>query len=136
MSRKYKQKGYQDEERPERGHHPRRERQEGPRGRGLGAPRATVFRCRRCGREIDLSAPEALAAGCPSCGADLHTCTHCAHFDSGAPLECRQEIPQRIAKKAANNDCELFEVKWTQEFAKETESRSDAAKAFDDLFDI
>jgi hypothetical protein len=41
-----------------------------------------------------------------------------------------------VPRKAARNDCELFEIKRTQEFAREPESGSDARRAFDDLFDL
>lgn len=136
MSRKYRQRGYQDEQRPDRTRRPPAERREGPRGRGLGAPTAAVFRCRECNRRLDVAPPVAFDATCRECGAALHSCTHCAHFDAGAPLECRLEIPERIARKAAANRCELFEIRWTTEFADEAPSRSSAAQAFDDLFDF
>lgn len=110
-------------------------RPEGPRGRGLGAPRATVFRCSRCG---DLQSEQSPAgdAVCAQCGSDLHTCTHCAHFDTSSRFECRQELAQRIAKKDLRNECELFEIKRTQEFAAEAEPAEDARTAFDDLFNL
>ncbi|MDH3403162.1 MAG: hypothetical protein OES32_16200 [Acidobacteriota bacterium] len=138
MSRKYRQRGYRDDEsgaaaRREPGRP--RERREGPRGRGLGSPGATVFRCGQCGRRQELAAV-APDAACAGCGADLHACRQCAHFDPGSPLECRQPIPRRIASKTKRNDCELYEVKRTQEFAAETASPSDAKAAFDDLFDF
>jgi hypothetical protein len=78
----------------------------------------------------------AVDAVCAGCGSDLHACTQCAHFDASAPLECRQPITRKVPRKAARNDCELFEIKRTQEFAREPESGSDARRAFDDLFDL
>lgn len=138
MSRKYRQSGYQDEERPSARRPPSggpRERPEGPRGRGLGTPGAAVFRCGQCGGK-QPAADVAADARCGGCEADLHTCKNCAHFDPSAPLECRQPIPRRISPKTARNDCELFEVKWTQEFAAEAESPTDAKTAFDDLFNF
>ena len=142
MSRKYKQSGYLEkgapsERRPSTGPRPRRE---GPRGRGLGAPSAPAFRCARCGhREPRYEPPETappVEAVCGECGSELHTCTHCAHFDTSSRFECRREIPRRIGKKDARNECELFEVKLVQEFAAEAESPRDARAAFDDLFNL
>lgn len=136
MSRKYKQTGYQDGDRAVR--QPRtggpRPQNDGPRGRGLGAPTETVFKCASCGhrQEPGLEPP----ARCSNCDADLHTCTHCAEFDSSAPFECRREITQRISGKAVCNECELFRPKLTQEFGAEVEKSSDAKDAFDDLFNF
>jgi len=137
VSRKYKQSGYQDEGSSGARRKPSgpRERPEGPRGRGLGAPTVSVFLCRLCG-EHQAGEPILADSVCTGCGADLRTCTHCAHFDTSAPFECREDIPQRISKKAARNDCDLFRIKLTQEFAREVETASDAKTAFDDLFDF
>ena len=121
-ARKYRQSGYQDEDR-ERGPRrpsagPRPER-EGPRGRGLGRPTETLFKCARCGQKLPLENSIEAGATCNGCGADLHTCTNCRHFDTGARFECREEIPERIAKKSSANECELFAPKKVQDFASE-----------------
>jgi len=117
-----------------------RARPEGPRGRGLGAPTATVFRCGRCGHlQADYGQSGPLPerdAVCAECGTDLHSCKNCAHFDTSAHFQCRKEVAQRIAKKDVRNDCELFELKLSQEFAAEAEPPSDARTAFDDLFNL
>jgi hypothetical protein len=138
MSRKYRQKGYQDDDRePRRGGGGPRPRKEGPRGRGLGKPTATRFNCARCGtRSLDQEV--ALEAACAECGSDLHTCTNCTYFDSSAPNECRKPVEVRIVKKSKRNECELFQAKTVQEFASDSEgvAPSDAKSAFDDLFDF
>lgn len=138
MSRKYRQRGYQDEEprgRPT-GSGPRPDRPEGPRGRGLGRPTATVFRCARCGEKQTAGADVALDATCSNCGSDLHSCTNCRHFDSAAPNECLAEIAERVARKASRNTCDLFAVKMTQEVRSSEPKPSDAKAAFDALFDF
>jgi predicted RNA-binding Zn-ribbon protein involved in translation (DUF1610 family) len=137
--RKYRQKGYQDSDRPEKGRRrrsgPSGPRREGPRGRGLGRPTQSVFRCSACGTRITLLERLQVDATCAECGADLHTCTHCQHFDTSAPLECRQPIRQRVSPKAKRNDCELFEPRAKQEFGTESKrSPEDPRAAFDALF--
>ena len=138
--RKYRQRGYNDsdsreERRPRRPQGPKPER-DGPWGRGLGAPKASVFRCAVCGEKQPPPEPEDFAAACRKCKADLHTCTHCRHFDTSAPKECRKDIPVRIARKAQANECELFTPKATAEFASEAKRGDDARSAFDALFDL
>ena len=137
--RKYRQRGYMDDDggresrRQPAGPRPRRE---GPRGRGLGAPTAEAFRCASCGRQAAAPGAAETAAVCSACGADLHTCTNCRHFDSSAPLECRKPVPKRIGAKAKGNECDLFEAKVTKEFGSDAGRPADPKAAFDALFDL
>ena len=135
---KYRQRGYMDgdrDERPERRspQGPRPERR-GPRGRGLGKPTGSVFRCAVCGTQ--QSATAAFDATCSQCGTDLHTCTHCTWFDTGAANECRQPVTEPVISKAKRNRCELFAAKAAQEVVREPTSPASAKDAFDALFDI
>jgi hypothetical protein len=137
--RKYGQRGYMEDDSPEKG--PRqpagpRERSEKPRGRGLGAPSKTVFRCNRCGHDLDVVEAMAVEAVCESCGDDVHTCTNCSSFDTSARFECRQEIPSPIRSKAKRNDCEVFSPKTTKVFDKDKPALDEAKSAFDSLFDF
>ena len=137
MSRKYSQRGYQDDEpRERRGPSAPRERREGPRGRGLGAPTGEIFRCRDCGTEHD---PGTITADsqCRKCGVSLHSCVQCRHFDTSARFECRQPITERVASKTKANDCGLFEPKAAQELGQGNRSEArDVRSAFDALFKI
>lgn len=144
--RKYRQRGYQDDDRGDR-RGPRRrgprEKPEGPRGRGLGAPTRTVFRCAACGHIAELGAEDAALgfdAACAGCGAALHTCTHCRHFDTSARFECRQPLTERVASKTKANRCELFEPKAAQETEEEQRAApgdpDDPRAAFDALFKL
>ncbi len=117
---------------------PRGERPPGPRGRGLGKPTATVFRCAVCGEKQLAGTQIDLDSQCWKCNADLHTCTHCKHFDSSAPGQCRERPTQLISAKAKRNTCELFQARSTQEFAADAgaDTPSDARAAFDALFKL
>jgi hypothetical protein len=140
--RKYRHRGYQDsggspdQSRGPQG--PPREKKEGPRGRGLGAPSETVFRCARCGEKRSVLEEIPVDATCAKCGTDLHTCSNCIHFDTSVRWECRkhEEVPARIVKKSTRNECPHFTPKAAQEFAKESGKGNpgDARSAFDALF--
>jgi|CXWL01.1.fsa_nt_gi hypothetical protein len=137
---KYRQKGYQDSGRGSEPRGPRgpesapRERSEGPRGRGLGQPKASAFKCGACGKVVELAKGVALDATCPWCNAALHTCSNCLSFDPGARNECRQEVPVRIASKTKPNACTLFGPKEVAGFEAERAGSRDARSAFDALF--
>ncbi len=139
--RKYRQSGYQDEDRGgqarSRGPQGPREKKEGPRGRGLGAPTTSVFRCAACGTKVPTTGEVGFEEVCPKCKADLHACVNCTNFDSGARFECRQPIPERVPRKRDRNTCTLFAAKTTVEFAAEQPATpNDARSAFDALFKI
>lgn len=138
MGRKYKQRGYQEEEqRPQGRRVPRRTQRDGPR-----APRMTsfkgVFRCAICGAALPPTFTEiAPTSECPSCGADLHSCKNCAYFDPASRFECSQPIPERISPKDARNLCEYFEAKTTVEksvSSSESQRALDPREAFERLF--
>ena len=136
--RKYRQRGYQDagpdpDGRPRRRPAPGERGSQGPRGRGLGKPSATVFRCSACGGRQPAGGIDAEAV-CSLCGADLHTCTHCRAFDPSAPNECREPIGERVRAKAKRNRCQRFAPRMTQEFAREAKSPEGAKAAFEALF--
>jgi hypothetical protein len=144
MTRKYGQRGYQEGERersPRGGAPPRREPPpprhslDRPRGRGLGAPTEAVFRCAACG--ATQAVPAVLEAACEGCGAALHSCTHCQHFDSGARWECRQPIAARVARKSERNECAVFAPRTAVQHAQERAREPDDPRAaFDALFKL
>ncbi|MFB3854834.1 MAG: hypothetical protein ACE148_13540 [Vicinamibacterales bacterium] len=141
--RKYRQRGYQDEEPRERKPQKPREapsagppgrvmqRAEGPKTPNLMAAHEVV-KCSRCGNRI-VSAidPE---SRCSRCGSDLHACAQCTYFDPGRRFECMQPISARVAPKDARNACTFYAPRTTIERQTGSTAPNSARKAFDDLF--
>ncbi len=144
--RKYRQRGYQDNDRDRPS--PQKSRPAPEPGAPAGARRISgdapkninmpgyreVVRCSQCGNvgTADIS----YDARCPRCGTDLHACAQCASFDPGSRFECMENIPARISPKNARNNCELFSPRTTVERETTTPRTDDARKAFDDLFNF
>jgi hypothetical protein len=156
--RKYRQRGYQDDdrgrERPQRPLQPdgQPRRPEREPGAPAGARRISsegaknpnmpgyrqVARCSRCGSLVDAQIFS--KSKCAKCAQDLRSCAQCVHFDPGARFECTQPIAARVSPKDAMNDCQHYAARTTWE--RETSSAmsntptepSGARKAFDDLF--
>jgi hypothetical protein len=149
MERKYKQKGYQEKDRPEK----KKERpaEQRPRQEQMGprTPRmvGTVMRarCSTCGAVLSPGFDP--NGQCPRCSTDLHCCKQCVHFDTAAQFECTQPITERIARKDVRNECTFFEFRMTVEKdtspvsytnapapAAPAAQPSGARKAFEDLF--
>jgi hypothetical protein len=144
--RKYRQRGYQDEDRdrqPKQTPRPAREpgapsgtrriSQDGPRTVNMPGYRDGV-RCSQCGAVID--AEVGFESRCPRCGTDLHACSQCVSFDPGSRFECMLPIPARISPKNVKNSCSLYAARTTVERETTAPRTDDARKAFDDLFKI
>ncbi len=115
--RKYRHRGYQDDDRDREQQQRQRPKTDGvkrfdgaPRGRGLGAPTTVAFKCARCGHELADPRIEKDTT-CSSCGSALHCCTNCSFFNTGAQFECRKPITARVESKTKANDCTYFEPK-------------------------
>jgi hypothetical protein len=145
--RKYRQRGYQDDDRDRQPRAPRppgeRGGQDGrPRERTPDAPRTPnlmanheVVRCRACATLV--SPPIGADSTCPKCRAALHSCAQCAHFDPGARFQCAEPIAAPIARKDASNTCPLFAPSVRVE--RQTSSarpENDPRSAFDKLFNF
>lgn len=158
--RKYRQPGYQDDDRDRRqrgtggdGGGARPEREPGaPAGarrnssEGARNPRMmgyhAVARCARCAAPVDVDILS--LSTCAKCGLQLHSCIQCINFDPGTRWECTENanIPARISPKDIANECPLFSGRsaWEREtttaISQKATEPSGARKAFDDLFKI
>src|SRR6202171_2028157 len=117
--RKYRQRGYQDGNRPRgpKGAPPAKEQAPRAPGRQLqdaAGPKTPnlmssheVFRCSRCGNRLGV--PVEADARCSQCGVDLHACIQCTSFDTSARFECSNPaVTARVTPKDARNTCALF----------------------------
>ena len=143
--RKYRLRGYQDDDRdrppkpaarkpPEPGAPAgtRRISQDGPKNINMPGFRELV-RCSQCGNPVspDIGAE----SRCLRCGVDLHTCSQCTSFDPGSRFECMEPtLTARVSPKNARNTCTLFTPRTTVERETTAPRTDDARKAFDDLF--
>ena len=143
--RKYRQHGYQDrgDQKPQRSSlpggpappRPDRDNTYGPRALNMLGAR-NVSRCGECGTVLQMLTEP--LGNCPQCGAALHACKQCAHFDPASRFECRKTILERVVKKSAANQCTQFEL--TTRVERETTTpggggrADDARKAFENLF--
>ena len=145
--RKYRQRGYQDDNRdrqpkpkparpaPEPGAPAgaRRISQDGPRNLNMPGFREVV-RCTQCGAALETTV--LFDSRCSRCGTDLHACSQCESFDPGARFECMQPVTARISPKNARNACSLYAPRTTVERETTAPRGGDARKAFDDLFKL
>ena len=154
--RRYRQRGYMDAEREyKNGSRPDRPRPQGPKlpidVTGPRLPRlvqaVTASRCFNCSTALPSDID--FRGNCPKCGAALHCCKQCAHFEPSTRFQCVKPVPVRIAVKDQANECELFKPRVTvareasaapsstnggAPKVQEPRSPGDARAAFDNLF--
>lgn len=154
--RKYRQNGYQDSDRDRKQQNGDRPRQpQGPRSlqdpNGPRLPRlvqsVTASRCYSCTTALPPGTD--FKGKCPKCGAALHCCKQCAHFEPSTRFQCLKPIPARIPIKDAANECELFGARVTvsrdgappqqnavpnSTLPQNVKTPNDARAAFDNLF--
>lgn len=151
--RKYRQHGYQDSDRES--FRSDRPRPQGPKlpldVTGPKLPRlvesVAASRCFSCSATLPTGID--FKSACPKCGASLHCCKQCVHFDSSTRFQCLKPIPARIAIKDQANECELFTPRVTvardapaagiSKFSDNStipapRNATDARAAFDSLF--
>lgn len=138
--RKYRHRGYMDSSEEAHGRKagaPRPARTEGaPRGRGVDQDKAVVVACRACGEKRRDPEQIRFDSTCGKCGADLHACIQCAHFDTSARFECTQPIRERIRAKNHRNTCSFYAAAQTFDLtgSRAVETPEDARSAFERLF--
>ena len=137
--RKYSHRGYQDRGDEPKGRGPSpdlRSRAEGaPRGRSIGTEATAVFKCGECGERVLTLEEITPDSACRKCGAALHSCSNCAHYDSSTHFECTEAIPERIPKKYDKNACTFWKGRVQLDLAgPKPATPGDARAAFDRLF--
>ena len=119
--RKYSQRGYQESDRNGSKSFPNGDsrKPQGPRPpldlTGPRLPRLvqaiTATRCHSCATQIAASTD--WNAACPKCGAKLHCCKQCAHFEPSTRFQCVKPGPVRLPLKDQQTECGLFSPRVT-----------------------
>ena len=94
----------------------------------------TVSRCAACGAVLPIA--NSTLEQCPNCRVPIRACRQCSHFDTGRRFECTQPVVERIADKAARNECTAFALRVTVERDASPHSTrpGDIRRGFDNLF--
>lgn len=67
--------------------------------------------CQKCRNELVFEVKMGRRDVCPHCGADLHVCKNCEHWDPGAHNQCREKIAEHIPDREKANFCSFFAFK-------------------------
>jgi hypothetical protein len=67
--------------------------------------------CGKCGRRLDIIANQVGRRDlCPHCGAELHACVHCRHYDETVAKECKEPFAEVPLDKEGANFCDLYQL--------------------------
>ena len=92
--------------------------------------------CVACGTAIELApgVRVGLRDTCPSCGADLHRCVQCRHYEPGAYNDCREPNAERVVDPERANRCDWFAIGEKGAGSDPEASRQEALSQLDALF--
>jgi hypothetical protein len=95
--------------------------------------------CWNCGRPTGIQHKVSRHDRCDNCGADLHTCRGCRHFEPGRRYQCRETVESNVLDKEKANFCDFFQMRQVMKTAggvsTKVETKEDRRKRFDDLFE-
>lgn len=67
--------------------------------------------CGKCGAQLDATFHQlGRRETCPSCGAELHSCIHCRHFDESVAKQCKEPFAEVPEDKESANFCDFFQI--------------------------
>lgn len=68
----------------------------------------STLECFACGHRAPVLGVVGRNDSCQKCGADLHSCRNCQHYDRNAYNECREPVAERVIEKERANFCDQF----------------------------
>ena len=87
---------------------------------------STELVCWKCGASLKAQPlPLGRRAECLTCGAELHVCRLCRHYDVKKAKQCRELAADEVKNKTRANFCDWFQPRtaaFTANAAKETSS--------------
>ena len=69
-----------------------------------------MYKCWKCGNELDLSAKVSFRAICAKCSSWQHCCRNCKNYQPGLPNDCKIPGTDFIADREGANFCEEFQI--------------------------
>ncbi|MES2963635.1 MAG: hypothetical protein V4760_07065 [Bdellovibrionota bacterium] len=67
-----------------------------------------TLKCFNCGTELSFSSIVGRRDECTKCGADVHACRNCAHYDRASYNECKETAADRVQEKDRANFCDHY----------------------------
>jgi hypothetical protein len=90
--------------------------------------------CWKCGANLKaLPLPLSRRAECLACGAELHVCRLCRHYDTGKAKHCRELAADEVKNKTKANFCDWFQPR-TNAYASTASTGSTSSNPLDSLF--
>ena len=90
--------------------------------------------CWKCGASLKAQPlPLGRRAECLACGAELHVCRLCRHYDTRKAKQCRELAADEVKDKTRANFCDWFQPR-AAAFNAATASDTTTSNPLDDLF--
>jgi hypothetical protein len=97
-------------------------------------PMSAELVCWKCGASLKaLPLPLGRRAECLACGAELHVCRLCRHYDTGKAKQCRELAADEVKNKTKANFCDWFQPR-TNAYGSTASTGSTSSNPLDSLF--
>ncbi len=88
--------------------------------------------CFQCEKSLNFTDRIGIREECSHCGADVHVCRNCQHYDPSAYNECREPQAERVLEKDRSNRCDYFTPSSAK--GKTRDAKQDLLQAAEALF--
>lgn len=85
-----------------------------------------TYKCYKCNEDLQFEVKIGRRDQCLNCGAYLHCCYNCKHWDLTAPNQCREAPKEHVTDRSEGNFCLYFTFIPPEE---DVSTEMDAAKA-------
>lgn len=95
---------------------------------------STELVCWQCGASLKAQPlPLGRRAECLACGAELHVCRLCRHYDTTKAKQCRERAADDVRNKTRANFCDWFQAK-AGAFSRDESGQVDRRDTLNSLF--
>jgi len=88
--------------------------------------KGVVYRCYKCGEELEFDVKIGRRDVCPNCHAYLHCCFNCEYWDANVHNQCTENRAEFIRDRAEGNFCLYFTFKKPPEDAAAEQNEAKA----------
>ena len=94
-----------------------------------------VFHCWQCGEPLTgMILPVSRREECAGCGAEIHVCRMCVHYDPRVADQCREERAEQVTNKELANFCDYYAPNPDPHRPGKADATDEARRQLDALF--
>jgi hypothetical protein len=90
--------------------------------------------CFQCHEVLKFVSHVGFREECTKCGADVHSCKNCEHYDAKVYNECKEPMADKVRERDRANYCEYFRARGLASTSSPDKAKTDLMAAAEALF--